>query len=278
MVVLLYCVWLSVYDCVRLCTIVYCLWLYTGVLCLAVTVWRDWGVCVTVLVCKCVWLCVFDCVFGCVLLCVLVIHIVCVTVCVWWVLWHSGCDFQFRCFLSSFPFQPTFPSCAANDNCQWSSGSSSSISSSGGSCNRFHVDAALLSLLGANQGTRSNAPPHAPEPRPITRRRQSRRYESDSSSGSDSSPPPPQEGKAQGFAQAVRWEHAGCPARGGFCIFVFAYNYPFIDAVRSRKMSLSIVKVVLEGESSWTEGEREEFGLTPLDLMTLKQECAKKWQ
>ena len=155
MVVLLYCVWLSVYDCVRLCTIVYCLWLYTGVLCLAVTVWRDWGVCVTVLVCKCVWLCVFDCVFGCVLLCVLVIHIVCVTVCVWWVLWHSGCDFQFRCF-RSFQFQPTFPLCAANDNYQWSSGSSSSSSSSGGSCSRFHVDAALLSLLGANQGARSN--------------------------------------------------------------------------------------------------------------------------
>jgi len=53
-------------------------------------------------------------------------------------------------------------------------------------------------------------------------------------------------------------------------------HHPFIAAVRSRKMSFSIVKVVLEGESSWTDGERDEFGLTVLELMTLKTECAKK--
>jgi len=41
-------------------------------------------------------------------------------------------------------------------------------------------------------------------------------------------------------------------------------------------MSLSIVKVVLEGESSWIDEETERFGLTQLDLMTLKAESAKK--
>ena len=40
-------------------------------------------------------------------------------------------------------------------------------------------------------------------------------------------------------------------------------------------MSFSIVKVVLEGESSWIDEEREKSGLTPLDLMTLKAESEK---